>query len=58
MARAAGRARSQRFRVTSGAEANQSSEEAPQGQARVGEAKHWVYARHERRSAKEFEDGR
>ncbi len=25
---------------------------------RMGEAKHWVYARYERRSAEEFEDGR
>ncbi len=37
---------------------NQSSEEAPEGQARADRAKHWVYARYEQRSAKEFKDGR
>ncbi len=37
---------------------NQSLEEAPEGQARAERAKHWVYDRNERRSAKEFEDGR
>jgi len=40
------------------AEANQSSEEVPEGQARADGAKHWVYARYERRSEKEFEEGR
>ncbi len=50
--RTSGSARQARARTS------QSTAGISKGQARADEAKHWVYARYERRSAKEFEDGR